>query len=226
MSQSLAINSLYKHAINVLHPLKKGDLSKARRALAMIVGRDTDQLDEQEIVRGVVETVAENTVDGITAPLFYGFLGGPPLAMAYKAINTMDSMIGYKNERYLNLGWAGARLDDIANFIPARITGLLFLIISPFTPGGFREVWDTMMIYASRHPSPNSGIPESAVAGALKIQLGGNNYYEGVLSERVIIGQGSRYLEKKHIYQSLVLMLAVSTEALIAGLLILYIVKI
>jgi adenosylcobinamide-phosphate synthase len=220
MSQSLAINSLYKHAVRVLRPLNKGDLAQARKALAMIVGRDTEHLDEKEIVRGVVETVAENTVDGITAPLFYGFLGGPPLAMAYKAVNTMDSMIGYKNEKYLHLGWAGARLDDIANYIPARITGFLYLIIAPFTPGGFKSVMSTILRDASRHPSPNSGIPEAAVAGALQVQLGGSNYYGGVLSKRALIGPGHLSLEKKHIHHSLVIMLVVSLEALIIGLLI------
>jgi adenosylcobinamide-phosphate synthase len=225
MSQALAINSLYRHAVRVVRPLNKGDLAQARNALAMIVGRDTEHLDEKEVVRGVVETVAENTVDGITAPLFYGFLGGPPLAMAYKAVNTMDSMIGYKNEKYLYLGWAGARLDDIANYIPARITGFLYLIIAPFTPGGFKSVFFTILRDASRHPSPNSGIPEAAVAGALQVQLGGNNYYGGVLSERVLIGQGKRTLEKKHIHHSLVIMLVISLEALILGLLITYIFK-
>lgn len=222
MSQSLAINSLYKHAVNVVIPLNNGDLPQARKSLAMIVGRDTGQLDEKQIIRAVVETVAENTVDGIIAPLFYGFLGGPPLAMAYKAINTLDSMIGYKNEKYLYLGWAGARLDDLANYIPARITGLLYLITAPFTSGGFKSVLNHMLVYAPRHPSPNSGIPEAAVAGALQIQLGGNNYYGGILSERARIGEANRPLVKKHIYDSLGLMLAVSIEASIIGLLITY----
>ncbi len=222
MSQSLAVNSLYKHAVKVARPLYRGDLPQARAALARIVGRDTDDLEEKEIVRATVETVAENTVDGIIAPLFYGFLGGPPLAMAYKAVNTLDSMIGYKNDRYLHLGWAGARLDDIANYIPARITGLLYLISAPFTSGGFRAVLSTMIKDASRHPSPNSGIPEAAVAGALQVQLGGSNYYGGVLSERALIGQGNRPLETRHIYHSLALMMVVSAEALLAGLFILY----
>jgi adenosylcobinamide-phosphate synthase len=220
MSQALAVNSLYKHALAALDPLRKGDLPAARDALSMMVGRDTDRLNESEIVRGVVETVAENTVDGITAPLFYGFLGGPPLALAYKAINTLDSMMGYKDERYLNLGWAGARLDDLANYIPARITGLLYLLVAPFTPGGLANVWRTIRRYARRHPSPNSGIPEAAVAGALEIQLGGVNYYRGIASSEVTMGEKKKDLEIKHIYQGLYIMLAVTGLMLGMGLVI------
>lgn len=220
MSQALAINSLYKHAIAVAKPLLIGDLVAARKGLSMIVGRDTEKLEEKDVVRGVVETVSENTVDGITAPLFYGFVGGPPLAMAYKAVNTLDSMIGYKDERYIDLGWAGARLDDLANYVPARITGLMYLLISFFTPGGFQGVWSTIKKDAPRHPSPNSGIPEAAVAGALQVQLGGLNYYRGTASHRALMGQPINILEMRHIYQSLYIMLAVSGLMFIFGALI------
>ncbi|HWP95278.1 MAG TPA: adenosylcobinamide-phosphate synthase CbiB [Syntrophomonadaceae bacterium] len=217
ISQSLAMKSLYTHARAVAKPLKNGDLPAARHALAMIVGRDTDQLDEKEIVRATVETVAENTVDGITAPLFFSFLGGPPLAMAYKAVNTLDSMIGYKNEKYRDLGWGAARLDDIVNYLPARATALLYLILAPFTNGGMAGVWGAMRKYSSRHPSPNSGIPEAAVAGALQVQLGGSNYYGGILSDRALMGDDIRPLEQKYIADSLHIMLAVSLEAVLAG---------
>lgn len=217
MSQSLAVHDLYKHATAAARPLTQGDLPQARQALGMIVGRDTGNLDEGEVVRGVVETVAENTVDGVTAPLFYGFLGGPPLALAYKAINTLDSMIGYKDERYTDLGWAGARLDDVANYIPARLTGLIYLLLAPFTPGGIKNVWRIMHRDAGRHPSPNSGIPEAAVAGALQVQLGGLNYYRGIASRRATMGDQQRPLEIKHIYQSLCLMLAVAGLMLLFG---------
>lgn len=217
MSQTLAINSLYKHASSVAKPLKQGNLEEARAALSMIVGRDTARLEEKEIVRGTVETVAENTVDGIIAPLFYGFLGGPPLAMAYKAVNTLDSMIGYKNEQYLYLGWAGARLDDVANYIPARLSAILFLLLAPFTPGGIKGVWLTIWRDSSRHPSPNSGIPEAATAGALQVQLGGCNYYGGVLSQRPLIGLPRVVLSRKHIEQSLLLMIAVSLLGVALG---------
>ncbi|NLX89772.1 MAG: cobalamin biosynthesis protein CobD [Syntrophomonadaceae bacterium] len=219
MSQTLAINSLYRHAQQVLRPLQEGRIQEARRALAMIVGRDTDSLDEAQLIRGTVETVAENTVDGITAPLFYGFLGGPALAMAYKAVNTLDSMVGYKNERYRYLGWAAARLDDAANYIPARLTGLLYLFLAPFTRGGLRGVVKTMWHDAPRHPSPNSGIPEAAVAGALGIQLGGLNYYGGIASPRALIGEPLYPLENGHIRQSLNIMLLISLEAVAVGML-------
>lgn len=219
MSQSLAMNSLYKHARAVAVPLAKGDLTAARMALGFIVGRDTDALEEREIIRGTVETVAENTVDGITAPLFYGFLGGPALALAYKAVNTLDSMIGYKDERYIKLGWAAARLDDLANYIPARLTAVFFLILAPFTSGGFGGVLRTIRQDACNHPSPNSGFPEAAVAGALGIQLGGLNYYRGIPSPRALIGEKKRLLEDRDIERSLVLMVCVSAEMLLTGFL-------
>lgn len=221
MSQCLAMNSLYKHARAVARPLARGDLPAARQALAMIVGRDTAYLDENEIIRGTVETVAENTVDGIIAPLIYGFIGGPALALAYKAVNTLDSMIGYKDERYTDLGWAAARLDDLANYVPARITALLFLSIAPFTRGGCKGVWGTLRRDAGRHPSPNSGIPEAAVAGALGIQLGGLNYYRGIPSNRALIGENKRPRQLNDISGSLKLTAVVYGEMLLLGLLIL-----
>lgn len=225
MSQSLAINSLYKHAQAVARPLYRRDLTAARQALSMIVGRDTANLDESEIVRGTVETVAENTVDGIIAPLFYGLIGGPALALAYKAVNTLDSMIGYKDERYVNLGWAAARLDDLANYIPARITAILFLILAPFTSGGLSGVWMTLRRDARQHPSPNSGFPEAAVAGALGIQLGGLNYYRGSPSFRALIGEPKRLLVLRDVRRSLVLMALVTTEMLFLGILIRYLLR-
>ncbi len=220
MSQALAVNSLYKHVMAVVTPLKQGDVGSARKALSMIVGRDTEQLNEKEILRAVVETVAENTVDGITAPMFYGFIGGPPLALAYKAVNTLDSMVGYKNDKYIDLGWASARLDDLANYIPARITGLLYLLISPITPGGFRNVFKTIWNDARRHPSPNSGIPEAAAAGALAIQLGGVNYYAGIESNRALIGENQKPIEISDVNWSLLLMFMVSLIMLLLGVLI------
>ncbi len=220
MSQSLAMNSLYKHARAVAQPLVHGDMKTARHALGRIVGRDTDQLNETEIIRGTVETIAENTVDGIIAPLFYGFIGGPPLALAYKAVNTLDSMIGYKDERYINLGRAAARLDDLANYLPARISAVLFLMIAPFTTGGLKGVWICICRDASKHESPNSGIPEAAVAGALGIQLGGLNYYRGVPSERALMGEKKRTLEPRDIRRSLILMALIAGEMLLLGFII------
>lgn len=225
MSQALAMNSLYKHARAVARPLALRDLTAARQALRMIVGRDTENIDENEIIRGTVETVAENTVDGIIAPLFYGLIGGPALALAYKAVNTLDSMIGYKDERYINLGWAAARLDDLANYLPARISALFFLSLAPFTSGGLTGVWKTLRRDARKHPSPNSGFPEAAVAGALGIQLGGLNYYRGIPSLRALIGEKKRSLELKDINRSLLLMALVSSEMLMLGILLSYLLR-
>ncbi|MBM7854335.1 adenosylcobinamide-phosphate synthase [Desulfohalotomaculum tongense] len=213
---TLAVRSLHQHALAVAEPLAKGNIAEARRQLAKIVGRDTDNLSPREVSRGAVETVAENTVDGIISPLFYAFIGGAPLAMAYKAVNTLDSMIGYRDERYARLGWAAARLDDIANYLPARITGLIFLLISPFTPGGFKGTYTALRRDAAKHPSPNSGIPEAAVAGALKVQLGGTNYYRGVASHRALMGENLEALGVQHIHRAVKLMYAVTAAA--AGL--------
>ena len=215
---TIAAKCLQQHARAVATPLLSGDVDQARVQLAKIVGRDTENLDEKELTRGTVETVAENTVDGIVAPLFYAFIGGAPLAMAYKAINTMDSMVGYRNQRYIYFGWAAARLDDAANYIPARITGLILLIISPFTPGGFNHTLQTIVRDARKHPSPNSGIPEAAVAGALKVQLGGVNYYRGEKSQRAIMGDNIEELQVKHIYISVKLMYAVTLLSAVLGI--------
>lgn len=214
---TLAAKSLHQHAFAVKAPLEKGELLEARTQLAKIVGRDTEKLLPQDIVRGTVETVAENTVDGVTAPLFYAFLGGAPLAMAYKAINTLDSMLGYRDNHYLQLGWASARLDDVANYLPARITGIIFLLLSPFTPGGFTTTWEIIKRDAPKHPSPNSGIPEAAVAGALKIQLGGVNYYRGKKNFRALMGDKVLNLQSDNIDQTVNLMYAVTVVGLLLG---------
>lgn len=218
LATTLAIKSLRQHAQAVAKPLSQGDLTMARRQLAMMVGRDTEQLDEREIARGAVETVAENTVDGIISPLFYAFIGGAPLAMAYKAVNTMDSMIGYRDERYLHLGRAAARLDDLVNYLPARCSGLFYLAWAPLTPGGYAGVMRALRQDAPRHPSPNSGIPEAAVAGALGVQLGGVNYYCGVPSLRATMGEEVQALNQRHIQQTLNLTYGVTAMAVVCGL--------
>lgn len=214
---TLAAKGLHQHAFAVKMPLENGDLVQARTQLAKIVGRDTEQLKAEEIVRGTVETVAENTVDGITAPLFYAFIGGAPLAMAYKAINTLDSMIGYQDSRYRQLGWAAARLDDLANYLPARLSGLIFLLLSPLTPGGIAGTWHIVKRDAGKHPSPNSGIPEAAVAGALKIQLGGLSYYRGAQRRSAVMGDPILPLQSKHITQAVALMYGVTGLGILIG---------
>jgi len=167
---TLAARDLIDHVVAVQQALQSVSLAEARTAVAQIVGRDTEEMDETDIVRATVETIAESTADGIVAPLFYLVLGGAPLALAYKAINTLDSMIGHLDDRYRWFGWASARMDDAANFIPARITALLLVlsagVVSRSWPA-MQRTWQILLRDGGRHPSPNSGRPEAAIAGAL-----------------------------------------------------------
>ena len=188
---SLAARSLHVESGKVVKALESGDIPGARTALSYIVGRETAQLDEPEIVRGAVETVAENTGDGVIAPLFFLMIGGPPLAIAYKAVNTLDSMVGYKNERYLDFGRASARFDDLANYLPARLTGLLMVIAAPLCALSGSGAWRIMRRDCRSHSSPNSGFPEAAAAGALGVRLGGANRYFGKLIDKPTIGDAS-----------------------------------
>lgn len=194
--------------------LKTGKIQEARQKVGWIVGRDTDKLDEGEISRAAIETIAENTVDGVIAPLFYAFLGGAPLALTYRVINTMDSMLGYKNERYLYFGRAAARLDDAANFIPARLTGLFLLVVILLSPKlNFSRALLSWKNEARMHPSPNSGIPEAAVAGGLGIRLGGLNYYGGIPHFRHHMGPGLVPIKPEHIQDTIKLMYRTSLFA-------------
>ena len=177
---TISLKALGKAALAIKSFLVNGNEEGARNHLSLIVGRDTARLNREEIVRATVETVAENTSDGIVAPLFYVLLGGVPLGMTYKAINTLDSMVGYKNEQYLQFGWASARCDDLANYVPARFTGLLLFVSAVLLQKDWKNAWRTMVRDARKHASPNSGYPESAVAGALNLRLGGANYYNGI----------------------------------------------
>jgi adenosylcobinamide-phosphate synthase len=215
---TLSLRGLTEEARHVHGALSAGDLERARLELGQIVGRDTQDLSEGEVVRGAVESVAENTVDGVLSPLFYAFLGGAPLALAYKAVNTLDSMVGYKNERYLRLGWASARLDDLANWIPARLAGLLIPLAAGRCGMGGKESWRMRRRYGRLHPSPNSGLPEAAVAGALGVQLGGESRYQGRPSRKPLLGDPSRALEVGDITRALRLLWATALLALMAGL--------
>jgi adenosylcobinamide-phosphate synthase len=189
ISTTIAIKGLKDAAYLVYHPLSTGDLADARKYTGYIVGRDTDALHEEELTRAVVETVAENIVDAVIAPIIFALLGGAPLAMFYRASNTLDSMVGYRNDRYRHFGWASARWDDAMNWIPARLTGLLLVLVALLTPGlSVKRAAAAIRRFAHLHPSPNSGIPESAVAGALGIELGGLNLYGGAASERARLG--------------------------------------
>ncbi len=176
---TLAARSLQKESARVIRHLEAGNLERARQALAFIVSRDTEDLNQQDVVRAVLETVAENSADGIVAPLFYLALGGPVAAMVYKAVNTMDSMLGYRNDRYLYFGWAAARADDLANWIPARLTGILFVFSARLTGSDWRRTWRTLRRDARKLSSPNAGYGEAAAAGLLGVQLGGGGVYFG-----------------------------------------------
>ncbi len=186
---TIAIKGLKKEGQNIFNKLKENNLEEARTAVGRIVGRDTDKMSEKDIIRATIETIAENTADGIISPIFYYLIGGIPLAMAYKAVNTLDSMLGYKNKKYKNLGWAAARLDDVANFIPARITGIGYCLAALILGENWREGWQIMWQDGGKHPSWNAGYPEAAVAGILKVRLGGLNYYHGQTSFRAYLGE-------------------------------------
>ncbi|MDR4480993.1 MAG: adenosylcobinamide-phosphate synthase CbiB [Nitrospira sp.] len=202
---TLAGRDLLDHVRVVGLELARGNLSAARQAVAMIVGRDTATLDEPEIVRATVETIAESTSDGIIAPIVYLTLGGAPLALAYKAINTLDSMVGHRDARYEYFGWASARLDDAANWIPARLTGTFIALAAGLATWQWERVrssWHILHRDGDKHASPNSGRPEAAMAGALGVQLGGRNYYDGVPEERSPIGEGPSHLTINHIAEA------------------------
>ncbi|MDQ0722022.1 adenosylcobinamide-phosphate synthase [Paenibacillus sp. W4I10] len=199
IATTIASKGLKDAGMEVYRHLKQQDWPAARRSLGMIVGRDTAHLDEPEVVRGTVETVAENIVDAIVSPLFYALIGGAPLAMAYRAVNTLDSMVGYKNDKYLHLGWASARLDDVANWIPARLTAMLLIVGAWVMKLDAKGAARMVERDARLHPSPNSGFPESAVAGALGIRLGGHNVYHGVASFRAYMGEATRPMEAEDI---------------------------
>jgi len=212
---TLATRNLYDEPRKVIKALEQGDLNLARKEVGFLVSRETDHLDEKEICRALIETVSENTSDGIVAPLFYLAIGGPPLAMAYKALNTLDSMVGYRNDRYRYLGWASARGDDLANLIPSRLTALLSVLSSFILGKNWKATWKIAWRDGRKSPSPNSGYPEAAMAGALGVQLGGKNFYFGRVEEKALIGEPERLIDKKVAKESLRLMVVNSFIAVI-----------
>lgn len=197
--QLLAARSLKDESMKVYTALKEGTIEDARYAVSMIVGRDTESLDNEGVTKATVETIAESTSDGIIAPAFYMVIGGVPLMFLYKAINTMDSMLGYKNDKYLYFGRCAAKLDDVANFIPARLAGCFMVLVSGLV--GFDRANAAKIFKRDRrnHASPNSAHTESAMAGALCIQLAGNAYYFGKLYEKPTIGDGIRGIQAEDI---------------------------
>lgn len=195
VSFTITPTSLARDGNELYALLKEGNITKARERVSWIVGRDTDKLDEAELTRATVETIAENITDGIIAPLFFAMIGGAPLAFFYRAVNTLDSMVGYKNEKYIDFGMPSARFDDVCNYIPARITGWLIVIASYLLNYDYQRSCSVMLRDAKVHPSPNSGWPEAAVAGALGVRLGGINYYFGRESFRAYMGDQTKVLQ-------------------------------
>lgn len=212
---TLATKCLKDEALKIYKVLKTGDIKKSREQLSYIVGRDTTNLSEEEIIRATVETVAENTVDGIVAPMFYAFIGGAPLAMAYKAINTLDSTVGYKNDKYKDIGFASAKIDDIANYIPARISVVLMTVGSFLVGYDYKNCAKISVRDRKNHKSPNCAFSEGAVAGALGVQLGGTNIYFGQAVYKPTIGDKKRDLEVEDIQRTNRVMYATSLTSLL-----------
>lgn len=219
--QVLAARSLKTESMKVYQALKKNDVERARGAVSRIVGRDTRPLSEEGIIKAAVETVAENASDGVIAPLFYLLLLGPVGGWMYKAVNTMDSMVGYQNQRYQYLGRIPARLDDLANLLPARLTAFLLIVAAWLLPGfDGRGAWRIWRRDRHCHKSPNSAQGEAACAGALGVQLAGPAWYFGVLVEKPMIGDAARNVEKEDIVRVNRLMMAGAWMAVAVGIMI------
>lgn len=219
-AQALAAKGLAQESTNVYRELVKGDLPASRRAVSRIVGRDTAELTSEGVTKAAVETVAENASDGVIAPLFYMMLGGAPLALVYKAINTMDSMVGYKNEKYLNFGRAAAKLDDAANYLPSRIAALLWIASAALTGNDAKSAWWIWRRDRRKHASPNSAQTESACAGALNVQLAGPATYFGKYCDKPTIGDAVRAIEPGDILRANKMMYTASLLGLAAAVLV------
>lgn len=224
---TIAAKCLKTECMKVYYALKEDDIDKARLLLSYLVGRETSSLNKKEITRADVETLAENTSDGVIAPLFYALIGGAPLAMLYKGINTMDSMLGYMNEKYRYLGFFPAKTDDVFNYIPARITGLLMCLCAPLVKGNIFNSMKIMFRDRKNHKSPNCAYPEGAAAGAMRIQIGGTNIYFGEIIYKPTIGDKIVELSEEHIketcklmYGSMVLLMVISGILIISGIII------
>lgn len=217
---SLSVRSLHLESRRVVRALERRDLDRARNALAKIVSRDTSDLDRQQILRAALETVAENITDGIVAPMLFLAFGGPIAAMGYKAVNTMDSMIGYENESYRYFGWFAAKADDLANWVPARVTGLLLVLAAALRGLDWHAAWRIMRRDAGKMKSPNAGYSEAAAAGALGIRLGGVNVYFGERVEKPGLGNSIRGLDMPVYRQLVQLMYLVAVLSLALALIV------
>ncbi len=216
---TISSKALKVEGIKVIKFLLKDDIEGARKQLSYIVGRDTSALNKEGILRAVVETIAENMSDGVVAPIFYAGLFGAPFAFAYKAVNTMDSMFGYKNEKYIDFGFFPAKLDDVFNFIPARLTGYLIVISAFILRLDYKNAYKIYCRDKNNHSSPNSAHPEAAVAGALGIKLGGANYYFGKLVEKPTIGDAIKVIGYTDVYKTNKILYLVATLSYLLSML-------
>ena len=203
----ISASSLAEAGLEIKNDLEKEDIIRARKRVALIVGRDVTAYQASDIARATVETVAENLVDGVIAPLFFAAIGGAPLAMAYKMANTLDSMVGYKNEKYLHFGKAAARIDDVLNYIPARLAVPIISLATQILSGKGRRSLETVFREGANHSSPNAGFPEAAFAGALAVKLNGPNYYAGKLVDKPFIGVSFGRPSSGHIQKACDIML-------------------
>ena len=218
----ISVRSLESSAVAVFRALSQTRLDDAKAKVSLIVGRDVENLDPDGISRATVETVGENLVDGVISPLFYAAMGGAPLAMAYKMINTLDSMIGYKNDKYRDFGKVAARIDDIANFIPARISILVISVAAKILTGRGARTFQTALTEGVNHTSPNAGYSEAAFAGALGVRLGGPNYYHGRLVSKPYLGIPFKQINRNHIKKACDLMMLSSLIWMVVLVVILY----
>ncbi len=200
--QCVSVRGLIDETRKVYNALQTEEIEQARQHLSMIVGRDTDHLNGSEIARATVETIAEGSVDGVSSPIFWAAIGGAPLAMAFKAVSTLDSMVGYKNERYEDFGWASAKLDDIANWIPARLSIIIIPIAALFTGQNARRSFRVGIRDRLKHSSPNAGHAEAAYAGAFNVQLGGPSTYQGHVSNKPILNSNGYSVQQDHIIRA------------------------
>lgn len=216
----LSAKSLKSESMKVYYALKNNDINEAKKYLSYIVGRDTNNLDEESIIKATIETISENTSDGVIAPMLFIILGGAPLGFLYKSVNTLDSMVGYKNDKYINLGKFSAIADDLFNFLPSRISALLMIAAAYFLKLNYKNAIKIFKRDRYNHKSPNSAQTESVCAGALNIQLGGDSYYKGLLIPKPHIGNYGRKAEIEDIKRANTLMLGTSFLCLISGLII------
>lgn len=216
----LAMKDMVRHVMAVYEALEKEDLVGARERVGFLVSRDTADLSEEGVVKAALESLFENTADGVVAPLFYGALGGVSLAVLYKVVNTLDSMIGYKNQRYYYLGWAAARSDDLLSYLPARLTALAFMLSGYLCRYNWKKGWRVLLQDRKKHESPNSAWPEAAGAGVMDLRLGGSDYYRGVKVNRPLLNESGRVPRRSDLLAALALFRRTTLVALLGALLV------